>query len=381
MLPLDGVRVLDLSRLLPGPYATLVMAELGAQVDKIEDPEGGDYLRQMPPLTDEGSALFLALNKNKRSATLDLKSEAGKAALLKLLPRYDILVESFRPGVMARLGLGYETLAAVHPGLIYCAITGYGQTGPDALRAGHDLNYLARAGLLGLCGPANAPPPLPGGQVADIGGSLFSLVGILAALHQRHSTGKGQLLDVSMTEGATAFLHLQLGGRLEQGRATPPVARGADVLNGGYASYQVYRARDGKSLAVGALEPKFFSKLCARLGRPDLVEAGYDLAGGGAARATVELAEIFATRTRDEWVALLAKDDVCVEPVLEGDEVFNDPQHLARGLFSGGQLRNPVPLPHATPRRAPGLGEQTREILREAGFSEEALQPFVVSRR
>src|SRR5580704_6915913 len=198
--PLAGIRVLDLSRLLPGPFASLVLADLGARVDKIEDPAGGDYLRAMPPLRGDTSSMFLALNRNKRSACLDLKMERGRAALLKLTARYDVLLEQFRPGVLDRLGLGHRTLLETNPRLIVCALTGYGQDGPLANRAGHDLNYLARAGVLGMQGPAGAPPQPPGFQLADVGGGLWCVVAILAALRERDRTGKGSVIDVAMSE-------------------------------------------------------------------------------------------------------------------------------------------------------------------------------------
>ncbi|MER2562414.1 MAG: CoA transferase, partial [Myxococcaceae bacterium] len=199
-LPLAGLKVLDLSRLLPGPYATLVLADLGATVDKLEEPQGGDYTRHMPPMKDDTSALFLGLNRNKRSFTLDLKSPDGVAALKRLVKHYDVLVESFRPGVMDKLGVGWESLSKEHPTLIYCSISGYGATGPDRLKAGHDLNYIARSGVLAYGGVKQGAPAMPGVQVADIGGgSLFALVGILAALHERQRTGVGRFVDISMT--------------------------------------------------------------------------------------------------------------------------------------------------------------------------------------
>ncbi len=205
-LPLSGLKVLDLSRLLPGPYATLVLADLGATVDKVEDPHGGDYIRQMPPLRDDESALYYGLNRNKRSLTLDLKSPEGREALKRLARSYDVLVESFRPGVMDKLGVGWSVLHEENPRLIYCAISGYGQTGPDRLKAGHDINYAARAGVLAYGGEAGGAPAFPGVQLGDIGGgSLFALVGILAALHERERTGQGRFVDVSMTDGAMAF--------------------------------------------------------------------------------------------------------------------------------------------------------------------------------
>jgi alpha-methylacyl-CoA racemase len=366
--------VLDLSRLLPGPYATLVLAELGAQVDKVEEPDGGDGIRAMPPLHGNDSAFHHALNRNKRSIALDLKNPVHKAAFLKLVPRYDVLVESFRPGVMERLGLGYATLQALHPGLIYCAITGFGQQGPDALKAGHDLGYLARAGLLGGSGPKNQGPPLPGGQVADIaGGSLFGLVAILTALWEREKTGHGRMLDIAMAEGALALSHLELGAQMVMQAAG--ARRGEGPLNGGYASYNIYETSDGKHLAVGALEPKFFAKLCAALGVPESVAAGYDTSGGGAGKVRAQLASVFATRTRDAWMEMLGPLDVCVEPIQSPEEALRDPHFTQRGLFEGGALRVPMPFPHAALRSAPALGEHTREILEDAGLSSDVLQP------
>lgn len=367
-LPLEGLKVLDLSRLLPGPYATLVMADLGATVDKLEDPNGGDYIRQMPPFKGEQSALFLGLNRNKRSVTLDLKAPGGADTLKRLVKQYDVLVESFRPGVMDKLGVGWEVLHAENPRLIYCAISGYGQTGPDRLRAGHDLNYIARAGALGYGGEAGGPPAMPGVQIGDIGGgSLFALVGILAAVHERHRTGLGRLVDVSMTDGAVAFLHLHLASRLAMGAEAGPLQRGAESLNGGYPCYGVYRCGDGKYLAVGALEPKFFQGVCEAIGHPELYEGAYELGESGK-KIRAQLEAIFSGKPRDAWVELFRTRDVCVEPVWEGDEVLQDPQLKSRGMFveAGGVIHLATPL-HFGPlptRPPPQLGEHTTEVLR-----------------
>lgn len=380
-LPLTGLKVLDLSRLLPGPYATLVLADLGATVDKVEEPDGGDYIRQMPPLRDDESALFYGLNRNKRSITLNLKSPEGRDALKRLVRGYDVLVESFRPGVMDKLGVGEAALRAENPRLIYCAISGYGQTGPDRLKAGHDLNYVARAGALGYGGVAGGAPAFPGVQIGDIGGgSLFALVGILAALHERERTGHGRFVDVSMTEGSMAFLHMHLAARLYMGEQGQPLQRGREALNGGYACYGLYRTKDDRWLAVGSLEPKFFSGLCERLGRMDLFASGYDTSGG-AERVKAELTRVFAEHPLAHWQQLFAGTDLCIEPVLEGDEVLADAQHRARGLFAEVEdpqrgrkvthLLTPLRMGTTPLRPPPALGQHTREILSEAGFSPE----------
>jgi alpha-methylacyl-CoA racemase len=371
-LPLAGLKVLDLSRLLPGPYATLVLADLGATVDKLEEPGSGDYTRHSPPMKDETSALFLGLNRNKRSIGVDLKSAEGVATLKALVKHYDVLVESFRPGVLDRLGVGYEALSKENPKLIFCSISGYGNTGPDRLKAGHDLNYIARSGALAYGGVDGGAPAMPGVQMADIGGgSLFALVGILAALHERHSTGKGRFVDVSMTDGSMAFLHMHLAARLLMGAEGTPLSRGKEALNGGFACYGLYKTKDDRYLAVGALEPKFFAGVCAVIERPELLEGAYDVGEGGK-KIRAELETIFASRTQAEWVALFKPLDLCVEPVLEGDEILKDPQLQARGLFAkDGEviwLRTPLRFGDVPIRPPPSIGEHSAEILRECGL-------------
>jgi crotonobetainyl-CoA:carnitine CoA-transferase CaiB-like acyl-CoA transferase len=373
-LPLAGVRVLDLSRLLPGPYATLVLADLGADVVKLEDPRGGDYVRWMPPLAGEQSGFFHALNRNKRSLALDLRRPEGAGALLRLARRFDVLVESFRPGVMDRLGVGWEALSRENPGLVLCSISGYGQTGPYRDRAGHDIDYVALAGVLAVNGPPEAPLPL-GVQVADVaGGSWPAVAGILAALLRRGATGRGAHVDVAMAEGALSMLALQQAAAEARGS---PLRRGREMLNGGGAYYGVYRTRDGRFVALGALEPKFFQAFCAAVGRPELAERQYEDDGRGP-RAEVEA--IFAARTRDEWAAFAGEHDVCVMPVLEGEEPRRDPQLAGRGSFLAIEtpwegrampgLASPVRLRGVeAPRRpAPQLGADGDAVLAEAGF-------------
>jgi crotonobetainyl-CoA:carnitine CoA-transferase CaiB-like acyl-CoA transferase len=367
-LPLAGLRVLDLSRLLPGPFCTLILSDLGAAVDKLEDPNLGDYLRVFPPLKQGLAGRFNAINRDKRSLCLDLKRPEARAALLKLVARYDVVVESFRPGVLDRLGVGWAQLSAANPKLVLCSISGYGQSGPLRDRAGHDLNYIGLAGVLGLAGPPSGPPPVPPVQLADLaGGALWGAVGILSALLGVRAGGGGRHVDVSMCEGSLAFLIPDFGNFDASGR---PPGRGVELLNGGAAAYSVYRTRDGRFLSVGALEPKFWMAFNAAIGRatdPSELVAGPD----AQARIKGEIQAILETRTRDEWEAVFAGVDGCVEPVLAPDEVARHPQHAARGMFfSIGELQQVrTPFGRAEGHRAPPrLGEHTDAILTEGGL-------------
>jgi alpha-methylacyl-CoA racemase len=346
--PLSGVRVVDLTRLLPGAFCTQLLADMGADVIKVEEPETGDYMRWTPPLVDGQSALFDAVNRNKRSAALDLKSEGGRNALLSLVDRADVLVEGNRPAVMARLGLGWDVLHARNTRLVMCSITGYGQDGPFASRAGHDLNYMAIAGALGLNGPRGGPPVPLSVQVADIGGGgLQPAVAILGALVAVRAGGGGRWIDVAMTDGALGWMALVFAAHAAGER----VARGDQRLAGRHACYRVYECKDGRFYSVAALEPKFWKALCEALGREDLVEQQYseDLATQEA------LEEIFRSHTRDQWTEKLSALDACCEPVLEIDEVASHPQVVARGVLNRRG-------------RGPRLGEHTEEILREIGL-------------
>ena len=381
-LPLSGVKVVDLSRLLPGPHATLVLADLGADVIKIEDTQMGDYLRWgWPP--GENPA-FMQLNRNKRSISLNLKLPEAQDIFKKIVAEADILLESFRPGVMARLGFGYEDLQVVNPGLIYCSLSGYGQTGPYKNRPGHDLNYIGYAGALGQTGPKDGAPVIPGVQVADLaGGSLMSLVGILSALHGRQVTGKGRYIDVAMTGSVTGLMPYQAGIYLA---SQETIRRGEWRLNGGLPEYGGYETADGKYLTVGALEPKFFNRLCTLLGMPE-----YDEVNAKPERAALirsKLAEAFKAKTRDEWLELLGDEEVCVGPAYELDEVFDDPQAQARGLVveldhpKAGKVRQlglPFVLDGLEPQvvvrqPSPGYGEHNAAILAALGYSPEQVE-------
>ena len=377
--PLAGIRVLDLTRLLPGPMATLHLADMGADVIKIEDTEAGDYSRSMgrvrgvPPMSD----FFRLVNRNKRAIRLDLKQAQGREVLLRLAKGADVLVEGFRPGVMAKLGAGYEALAAVNPRLVYCSITGYGQDGPYADRAGHDVNYIGYAGVGDRIGTAEAPV-VPNFQIADLlGGALTPVMGILAALIDARSSGRGRHVDVAMTDAVFAHAIFPLLGFLELGR-TPP--RGSGMLDGGLPCYNVYRTRDGRWMAVGALERKFWETLCDILGCPEL--KGKHIVYGEEARSVKErLAAAFASRTQREWSEVFARAECCVSPILTVDEALANEQLRARGMsvVEDGlrQLASPVKFSEfefSIERPAPGSGEHTDEILREAGYGDAEIE-------
>lgn len=371
----QGIRVLDLTRLLPGAFCTLLLADMGADVVKVEEPGSGDYMRWYPPLSHGQSVLFNALNRNKRSLTLNLKSEIGRDLFLDLAERADVVVEGNRPRVMDRLGLGWPVLRERNPRLVMCAITGYGQDGPLSERAGHDLNYMAIAGALSLNGRRGEGPHPLAVQVADIGGGgQAAATAILGALLSVARGGEGRYLDVSMTDGALSWLAVPLA----QVRAQGPIARGMHRLTGRYACYGVYECADGRFMSVGALEPKFWRTLCDALGRLDLVDNQY-AEGEAQERLRSEVASVFVTRGRDEWAAALAGLDVCCEPVLELEEVADHPQIRARGLVleqpTGLEIAPAVRLDADWRRKdPPRLGEDTADLLAEVGVDEHRLE-------
>ena len=363
---LDGVRVLDLTRLLPGPFCSLLLADMGASVLKVEDTRGGDYARYHPPVADDGvGAFFAALNRNKQAVAIDLKQPLGVALLEDLIAESDVLLESFRPGVMERLGLGWERLQELNPRLICCAISGYGQDGPYREKAGHDINYPALSGLREQTGRPGSAPVLPGFQLADIaGGALYGALGITAALYGRERTGEGSFIDISMTEGALS-LHLPEHGRMRASNAQDHPERGDDILTGGVPCYGVYETSDGKYMAVGSLEPKFWMGLLGLLGKTELMADGLDRGESGAA-VRAKIAESFAERTRAEWVAFFADSDICCEPVLSPTEVLDAELHKTRRMFFQlqGKAYTRTPLSAVTTQGtpAPGHGEHNDEV-------------------
>jgi crotonobetainyl-CoA:carnitine CoA-transferase CaiB-like acyl-CoA transferase len=373
-MPLTGIRVLDLTRLLPGPFCTLLLADMGADVVKVEEPGGGDYLRWTPPLVGGRGVLFEAINRNKRSITLNLKSPESRELLLRLAERADVLVEGNRPGVMARLGVGWDVLHARNPKLVMCSITGYGQDGPFAMRAGHDLNYMATAGALGLNGSADGPPEPLSVQVADIGGGgLAPAVAILAALVEVGRGGQGRWIDASMLDGAVSWLTLVLAAH----GAGEPVSRGDQRLGGRYPCYRVYVCKDGGYYSVGALEPKFWATFCETIDRADLLDQQF-AEGDEGARVHEAMESVFLSRTRKEWEQKLAGLDVCCEPVLDIDEVASHPQVVARELLTstpaGVEVRPGIRMRADWKRSAaPDLGEHTAEILAEVGVDPDRL--------
>jgi len=362
--PLQGVRIVDLTRLAPGPYASLALANLGAEVIKIERPRFGDPLRYISRFGVEGGdLLFELLNRNKKSMTLNLRAPEGKAILRELTRQADVLLEGFRPGVMKRLGLDYGALAQVNPRLVYASLSGYGQTGPYHLRAGHDLNYIALGGLLALTGTKDGPPVIPGVPVADFMGGLWMAFGVLAALFERERSGRGQYLDISMLNSITALLAIPLAEWLTTGH-TPQ--RGQMWLTGKQACYNVYETADGKYMALGALEPEFWQAFCEAVGRPDWQARQHD---ADQASLIAEVAALFRTQSRDYWTNLFANHDCCCEPVLTLDEVFAHPQAMHYQLLHEGELAMPLSSGEAPHLPAPRLGQHTAEILTTLGYT------------
>jgi crotonobetainyl-CoA:carnitine CoA-transferase CaiB-like acyl-CoA transferase len=369
--PLAGLRVLDLSRLLPGPYCTLVLADLGAEVIKIETPRVGDYLRHAPAQLGF-AGMFEILNRHKQSLALNYRNARGKEVFLQLAQKADVIVETFRPGAMARWGIGYEAVRALNPNIIYCSLSGYGQSGPASDLAGHDLNYLALGGFLDFNGPAGGPPVIPGVPVADLAGGLLAALSILAAAVGRERGQGGRYLDVAMLDAVMSWMLPIAGSFLFSQGAIP--ARGRLPLGGGLPSYHVYQTADDEWVTFAALEPNLWADFCAAVKRPDLNGRQFDPA------AIADMAALFREKTRADWQAVFQGKDICVEPVNTFAEAWRDPQVLYRGLARPGvdPLSAIGPLfqfaapEHASP--APAQGQHTRAVLRQIGLTEAEIQ-------
>jgi alpha-methylacyl-CoA racemase len=369
MTPLSGISVLDFSTLLPGPLATLLMAEAGAEVTKVERVGGGDEMRSYEPKFGAASVNFALLNRGKRSITVDLKDPAQRVRLDALVDRCDVLVEQFRPGVMERLGLGYEQVAARNPRVVYCSISGYGQSGPLAQRAAHDLNYIADSGMLSLVAGADGAPVLPAALLADIaGGSYPAMINVSLALLERERSGTGTHLDISMSDNIFTFLYWALGNGATGAWPRP----GEELVTGGSPRYHLYRTADGRHLAAAPIEDHFWTRFCEMIDLPEpLRDADAD------PRAAIEaVAALIVAQTAAHWQSLFANEDVCCTIVRELPEALDDEHIAARGIFSrtvgdGGEGRIPaLPLPLAGALRNehlhrgyPALGESNESLL------------------
>ncbi|HOQ09270.1 MAG TPA: CaiB/BaiF CoA-transferase family protein [Syntrophomonadaceae bacterium] len=380
-LPLEGIRILDLSMYLPGPFCTQILADFGAEVIKIEELSG-EWGRKLYPVIGDKSAIFYAVNRGKKSVAINLKSETGKEIFLRLAQHADVIVEQFRPGVMERLGLGYETLSKINPRLIYCSISGYGHSGPLQYAAGHDLNYLSLAGVTSLTGTRNQPG-MSGVQIADIaGGSLQAVSAILLALLAREKIGRGQYCDIAMLDGAISLLAYSLAEWSGLGRL--PLCNG-EFITGGYACYQIYATADGKYVSLGAVEAKFWQRFCERIGRPEYIPYQWD--STRQEEILADIRAIMAGRTQQEWVDYFADEDICFTPVLNLEEMIQHPQVRDRNMVIimedvQGSGKNMVltgcaiKLSH-TPAVVkpvfPEIGEHTEAILQEIGYSREEI--------
>lgn len=375
--PLLGIRILDLTRLYPGPLATMMLGDMGADVIKIEDISSPDYMRFYPPYIGDQSAGFLAVNRSKRSIALNLKNQTGRDIFWKLAATADIVVEPFRPGVLDDMGLGYERTCKIKPEIIYISLTGYGQNGPYAGHAGHDINFIGYSGILAATATAQTGPVLPGPQLGDIaGGAYMTVIACLAALWASKTTGKGQKVDVSMLDGLLPLMTLQMAHTWSTQTGFAP---GEAPLSGGLACYGVYRCRDGKYMALGILEEKFWKKFCDMARRPDWEEQ-FLVHGDDAKKLRSEIAALFLTSTRKEWTRKAAELDICLTPVLEPGEIEDDPHIRTRSMIieqnhpACGKVKGIGPpikfsqTPAQPSRPAPALGQDTAGILSEIGY-------------
>lgn len=380
--PLAGVKVIDFTRLLPGPLATMFLADLGADVIKVEDPDSPDYVRDFEPRKNGMSMFYLALNRSKRSLAVNYLSPAGKQLIYDLVKQADVLIEQFRPGVMHEIGFGYETLKAINPKLIYVSVTGYGQQSPMAMAAGHDLNYIAIGGALGITGTPQGGPVIPGFQLADIaGGSYMAMNAVLAALYQRERTGKGEWVDVAMTDAVLPFTTLQYAYYQGTGSVAAP---GTFQLSGALANYNVYSCADGKYIALGSLEPKFWNGFCKKVGKEDWMDR-FLKTGAELEQLKQEVQALFTSKSRAAWLAFFEGSDICITAVNALSDLENDPYVQQRNLLVDNEhpavgkyktINQPLKFKETifdNNWSAPDLGDDTASVLKELNYTGEQL--------
>ena len=394
MLALEGVKILDLSGLAPGAFCTMILADLGAEVIKIEPPTPSPLAGRGPsPKGEERrkEAVYFALNRNKKSVVINLRSEAGRKIFYRLAQQTDVIIEGYRPGVVKRLGVDYDTIRKLNPGIVYCSLSGYGQDGPYCKVPGHDINYISIAGALGLIGPREGPPAIPLNLVSDFAGApLYAAIGILTALIARNKTGKGQYVDTTYIDGVISMMAFFTSSYFLDG-VIPK--RGEIFPQGAYPYYAVYETKDGKYITIGCLEPHFWENLCRLLGREDYIPYHFDMShflykpeDKKWGEISSYLKEVFLTKTRDEWFELLIQNDIPAGKVYTLDEVFTDPQVLHRQMVievehpSLGKVKQVgiAPKLSDTPGKvrslSPLLGEHTDEVLQELGYSQEEIE-------
>lgn len=381
MAPLDGVRVMDLSRLMPGPLCTMILGDLGADVIKVEQPGIGDLTRSALPFVGDTGAAYLMLNRNKRSITLNLKNKRAQEVLYKLARSADVFVETFQPGVSETLGVGHETISEINERVVYCSISGYGQVGPYRDLVGHDINYVAYSGILGATGRKSGPPVIPATQISDIQGALYAAIAIIAALYRRQRTGKGEFVDISLMDAAVASMIIPLSFHF----AGAPTERGELILSGGVPFYNIYETGDRRFISIAALEPKFWVELCKTVGLEKYEKQQF--AGGKEAEEIgQDLAAVFREKSRDEWVRIMNEQNIPCAPVYEIREVPSDPHLGSRSMILEIDTKEYGRLHQlATPIRfnesqstirlpPPRLGEHTGQILQEIGYPPEEVE-------